>query len=92
MVGGSAVNSDGRGKGFIDLILSFCKELCPFSQVLFLCVECLHVYAHTICIPGVHIGQKWSWDPLKLELQTVASYHVDVGNPAQVLCKSVVYS
>lgn len=55
-MGGSAANSDGRGKGFIDLILSFCQKV--LSLDLSFCVEYLHVYVHTVCIAGVHRGQE----------------------------------
>lgn len=37
----------------------------------------------TVCVPHVSSargGQKTAWDALKLELQTVVSFHVGAGN------------
>ena len=57
-----------------------------YILLLFLFYE--HGY---ICVPWVsssHGGQKRASDPLKLELQTIVSYHMGAGNQTCVLCKS----
>lgn len=41
---------------------------------------CLPMCLYTVCMPGVHKGQKRALDPLKLDLQMTVNFHVGAGN------------
>lgn len=47
-----------------------------YSSTLKIYVVCMYF----ACMHGVHGGQKGASEPLELELQMVASHHVDAGN------------
>lgn len=47
-----------------------------------------HMFVYHICLSGTFGDQKKLSDPLKLELQTVVSRHVCVGNGIWALWKS----
>lgn len=52
--------------------MAFKQDLLYFMcTVLFTCV-----YMYSVCMPGVHRGQKRVSDSLKLELQMIVSHHV----------------
>lgn len=41
---------------------------------------CLNVCLCSICVPGIHGGQKRALDALELELGIVVNHHVGAGN------------
>lgn len=62
----------------------------PIFKALFtfMCISvfCLHVYL-CVSVFSVHEGKRQHWNPMEQELQMV-----DVGKPAQVLCRSSQFS
>jgi hypothetical protein len=81
------ISAHGR---FLQTAPSCSPYLCPCQApwcfwiiwIIFLCVwvVCLHLCLYTMCIPGVHRGQKWTPDPLGLKLQVFVSHLVGTGS------------
>lgn len=65
-----------------------CLFIYNFDFMYFACKLCLC----TMFMPDAHGGQKRVLSPLKLELQTVASWHMGAGNGAWFLWKSSQHS
>lgn len=58
------------------------------SIFIYVCVFCLHVCLHTMCMPGAPTEQKKGLDSLVLELQTVVIQHLCAGNWTHIFWKS----
>lgn len=62
------------------------QDLSP-TQSFITFISCAYMYVHHVC-SGAHKGQKGVSDSMELELQTVISHYVGVGNWTQLLCKN----
>lgn len=59
------------------------------SVYLYVLSCCAYVSLCTTCLPGAYAGQKRALDSLRLELQTIVSWHVDAGIWTLVLWKNI---